>query len=183
MSEVEALHRRSCVADAHADSLMWNRDLTVGSERGHVDFERLRAAGVKLQCFTIVTRGFPYLRSFPLFARYCGWPAAARRSEWSRALWQIDQLHRFCERSKGLVEVATQRKQLEENVSRGILSAVLGIEGGHAIEGEISRVEELFTRGVRFMGPVHLSNNELGGYSFLLILRRRLTSFARRVLE
>jgi len=183
MSEVEALHRRICVADAHADSLMWNRDLTVRSDQGHVDFERLRTAGVKLQCFTVVTRGFPYLGSFPLFARYCRWPAAARRSEWSRALWQIEQLHRFCERSKGQVAVTTQRRQLEENVPRGVLSAVLGIEGGHAIEGEISRVEELFRRGVRFMGPVHLSNNQLGGSSFPLMLRRGLTSFGRDVLD
>jgi len=37
-SEALAIHRRVCVADGHADALMWNRDLTVGSERGHVDF-------------------------------------------------------------------------------------------------------------------------------------------------
>ena len=43
---------------------MWNRDLTVRSEEGHVDFPRLREAGVKLQCFTIVTRGFPFIGGF-----------------------------------------------------------------------------------------------------------------------
>ena len=34
------------VADAHADSLMWNRDLTKASSEGHVDFPRLAEAGV-----------------------------------------------------------------------------------------------------------------------------------------
>ena len=30
------------LADGHADSLMWNRDLTVASGEGHVDFPRMR---------------------------------------------------------------------------------------------------------------------------------------------
>ena len=36
-------------ADGHADSLMWNRDLTVASGEGHVDFPRMRQGGVRLQ--------------------------------------------------------------------------------------------------------------------------------------
>jgi len=40
------------LADGHADSLLWNRDLTRRHRRGHVDFPRLREAGVRLQCFT-----------------------------------------------------------------------------------------------------------------------------------
>ena len=32
------------LADGHADSLLWNRDLTVRHRRGHVDFPRLREA-------------------------------------------------------------------------------------------------------------------------------------------
>jgi len=44
------------LADGHADSLMWNRDLTQRSDRGHVDFPRLQEAGTRIQCFTMVTR-------------------------------------------------------------------------------------------------------------------------------
>ena len=56
------------LADAHADSLMWNRDLNQLSNKGHVDFPRLVKAGVRLQCFTVVTQGFPFVGGFPLFA-------------------------------------------------------------------------------------------------------------------
>ena len=59
--DIGELHRRVAVADGHADSLMWNRDLNCASEQGHVDFPRLKEAGVKIQCFTVVTRGLPVL--------------------------------------------------------------------------------------------------------------------------
>ena len=79
-------------------------------------------------------------RSVP---RWRGWPAEARRSEWTRALWQIEQLEGFCRRSEGQARITTSAAALEENVAQGRLSAILGVEGGHAIEGQVERVAEL----------------------------------------
>src|SRR5688572_29872354 len=162
---------------------MWNRDLNLKSNEGHVDFPRLREAGVKLQCFTVVTRGFPFIGGFPLFAAYRGWPSQARRGEWARAVWQIDRLAEFCRRSQGSASIATSGAALEENIAADRLSAIVGIEGAHAIQGEVKRVRELFARGVRFMSLTHLSNNELGGSSFPLMGDRGLTPHGREVLE
>lgn len=183
MNDVKALHQRWCIADGHADSLMWNRDLCVRSEEGHVDFPRLREAGVKLQCFTIVTRGFPFIGGFPVFASWRGWPVEARQSEWTRAVWQIDRLADFCRRSEGQARLTTTAAALEDNVAHGRLSAVLGVEGGHAIEGRVERVAELHRRGVRFMGLTHLSNNDLGGSSFPMMGNRGLTPLGHEVVE
>src|SRR5712664_3445084 len=158
--DAQELQRRAFVADAHADSLMWNRDLTVQSAEGHVDFPRLQQAGVKLQCFTIVTRGLPIVGAFPIFAAYRGWPRRARRGEWARASWQIDRMEEFCRRSAGKAAIARGAGEIEQNLRAGRLSAVFGIEGGHALEGRLDRVRELFARGVRFMGLTHLGNNE-----------------------
>jgi len=181
--DAQELQRRAFVADAHADSLMWNRDLTVPSAEGHVDFPRLQEAGVKLQCFTIVTRGLPVIGAFPVFAAYRGWPAEARRGEWARASWQIDRMEDFCRRSGGKAAIASRAANIEENLRLGCLSAVLGIEGAHALQGRVARVRELFARGVRFMGLTHLGNNELGGSSFPSIARRGLTRLGYEVLE
>ncbi|TSC24580.1 dipeptidase [Corallococcus sp. Z5C101001] len=183
MGDVKELHRRWCIADGHADSLMWNRDLCERSSEGHVDFPRLREAGVKLQCFTLVTRGFPFIGGFPLFAAWRKWPREARGSEWTRALWQIERLDAFCARSGDTVRVATTGAGLEDNLAHGRLSAVLGVEGGHAIEGQVSRLEELYRRGVRFMGLTHLSNNDLGGSSFPMMGNRGLTPLGHQVME
>jgi membrane dipeptidase len=183
MSDVKELHRRWCVADGHADSLMWNRDLCARSTEGHVDFPRLREAGVKLQCFTLVTRGFPFIGGFPVFATWRGWPREARKSEWSRAVWQIERLEEFCRRSEDQVRITTSAAALEDNLAHGRLSAVLGVEGGHAIEGRVERLAELHRLGVRFMGLTHLSNNDLGGSSFPMMGNRGLTPLGHQVVE
>ncbi|MBU8900192.1 peptidase M19 [Corallococcus sp. H22C18031201] len=183
MVDVNELHRRWCIADGHADSLLWNRDLSVRSEEGHVDFPRLREAGVKLQCFTIVTRGFPFVGGFPVFAAWRGWPRAARASEWSRALWQVSRLEEAAARSDDTVRITTTGAALEDNLAHGRLSAVLGVEGGHAIEGQVERLAQLHARGVRFMGLTHLSNNELGGSSFPMMGNRGLTPLGHEVMS
>lgn len=181
--DLDELHRRVPIADGHADSLMWNRDLNVASEEGHVDFPRLRAAGVKIQAFTIVTRGLPVIDGFPLFMRKERWPAEARKSEWTRCLWQLGRLDGFCAASGGLAAVAGTKGALASNLEGGRLSAVVGIEGAHAIEGDVSRVKTLFDRGVRFMSLTHLANNELGGTSTPLLGNRPLTPLGREVLD
>src|SRR5687767_8314456 len=93
------------LADAHADSLMWNRDLNQLSNKGHVDFPRLVKAGVRLQCFTVVTQGFPFVGGFPLFAAVHGWPPHARGGLWARAIFQIERLKQLCEASSGKVHL------------------------------------------------------------------------------
>jgi membrane dipeptidase len=181
--DIEALHRRVAVSDAHADSLMWNRDLTRASTEGHVDFPRLKEAGVKLQCFTIVTRGLPVIDGFSLFAWRRKWPAHARENEWTRCTWQIDRLEHFCRESNGAASIASTAAQLEANLKEGRISAVIGVEGAHALGGRADRVATLYERGVRFMSLTHLANNELGGTSTPLSGNRPLTPYGREVLD
>lgn len=181
--DIGELHRRVAVADGHADSLMWNRDLTCASPQGHVDFPRLREAGVKIQCFTVVTRGLPLIDGFSLFMARQRWPRHARVDEWARCIFQLDRLAFFCRESKGTASIAATSAQLEKNLTDGRLSAVLGIEGGHALKGKVERVKELYARGVRFMSLSHLSNNELGGTSTPLFGNKPLTPHGRDVLD
>ncbi|ABF43039.1 Zn-dependent dipeptidase [Candidatus Koribacter versatilis Ellin345] len=49
------LHQSLFIADLHADSLLWGRDLLKRSTIGHVDLPRLQEANVSLQVFTVVT--------------------------------------------------------------------------------------------------------------------------------
>ena len=50
------LYRQLVVADLHADSLLWGRDLLARGHRGHVDVPRLVEGGVAIQAFTVVTK-------------------------------------------------------------------------------------------------------------------------------
>src|ERR1044071_7519828 len=51
-----ALHATLDVADMHADSLLWKRDLLGRSDRGHVDLPRLIEGHYALQVFSSVTK-------------------------------------------------------------------------------------------------------------------------------
>lgn len=181
--DLEALHKRVPITDGHADSLMWNRDLTRASNKGHVDFPRLQQAGVKIQCFTIVTRGFPPVDTFAAFAWQRGWPKEARASLWRRCTAQLDAMARFCAAAPTVAAIANTGKELTANLKANRISAVLGVEGAHAIEGDLSRVETLYQRGVRFMSLTHLGNNELGGTSTPFFGNRPLTTKGEEVLE
>lgn len=54
-SEQQKLHDNLFIADGHADTLMWSRDILRESGRGHVDVPRLARGNIRLQAFTIVT--------------------------------------------------------------------------------------------------------------------------------
>ncbi|HYG69082.1 MAG TPA: membrane dipeptidase, partial [Anaeromyxobacteraceae bacterium] len=173
--------RRLPLADGHADSLMWNRDLTVRNVLGHVDFPRLREANVQLQCFTVVTRGYPVVDGLGAFAALTGWPRAARRGPWARCVFQLDRMRDLCARSGGAVRVTTTSAALAANLAEGRVSAVLGVEGAHALEGRPDRVAELAARGVRFMSLTHLGHNGLGGTSSPLHGDRPLSALGHEV--
>jgi membrane dipeptidase len=44
----------------------------------------------------------------------------------------------------------------------GVIAALLGIEGAHALEGDLDRVDFFARRGVRYLGFLHFSANEAG---------------------
>jgi hypothetical protein len=51
-----AVQKTLDVADMHADSLLWKRDLLTRSTRGMVDLPRLQAGNYALQVFSSVTK-------------------------------------------------------------------------------------------------------------------------------
>jgi len=188
-----ALHRRLFVADLHADSLLWHRDLLERSTRGHVDLPRLQAGNVALQVLTTVTRsprGLNYQHNeadapddITLLALVQRWPPRTWRSRTERALYQAERLEDFAARSHGQLVQVRDRGDLEELVARrargeAITGAILGTEGSHALDGEIANVERLYTAGFRVMGLQHFFDNELGG-SLHGVSGAGLTDFGR----
>ena len=47
----------------------------------------------------------------------------------------------------------------------GIAAGFLGIEGAHALEGNVANVARLYDAGFRMMSPSHFFDNEMGGSS------------------
>jgi microsomal dipeptidase-like Zn-dependent dipeptidase len=176
--EALALHRASDVVDLHADTLLWPRSPLARGRTGHVDLPRLRAGGVGLQVFTIVTRvpvdatfertDADSLDAVTLLALSNRWPAAAVRSLTERALYQARKLEAAAEASGGDLVRIESRGDLERLLrlrahDPNVVGAILGVEGAHALGGDLENLQPLFDAGVRVIGLAHFFDNAFAG--------------------
>ena len=171
------LHKKLLVADLHADSLLWNRDLLDRGTRGHVDVPRLIEGNVALQAFTIVTKSprgqniesnDDTTDNVTMLVVAQRWPLATWSSLKERALYQARKLHEAEARSEGrfvIIKTADDlAKYLERRKSNpSITAGLLGIEGAHALDKELANIDVLFDAGFRMMAPTHFFDNDIGG--------------------
>jgi membrane dipeptidase len=172
-----ALHERLFVADLHADTLLWGRDPLARGTRGHVDLPRLVEGGVALQAFTVVTkspRGLNIERNddrtddiTPLVVAL-RWPPATWRSLRARALYQAERLQGAAGRSRGGLTLVRSAADLDRFVARRAsdrraVGSFLGLEGSHALEGDLANVDVLADAGFRMMAPTHFFDTDIGG--------------------
>jgi len=172
-----ALHERLIVADLHADSLLWGRDLLVRGERGHVDVPRLIEGNVALQVFAATTKSPRHLNierneddsdDIILLALALGWPPATWRSLLARALHLAARADSMARRSAGRLTIVRSRADLEAHLARRtpswpVTAGLLAIEGAHALDGDPANVEVVADAGFRMMSPSHFFDNAFGG--------------------
>ena len=194
--EVAQFHDTLFIADLHADSLLWKRDLLMRSNIGHIDLPRLQDGNVALQVFSATTKspsGLNYDQNtadsddITMLAVLQFWPIATWNSIYERARYQLQKLWEFSEESDGeLLVVQSQadlralidRRQAGENVTAGIYL----IEGAHPLEGDIGNLDRLFKQGLRISGLTHFFDNALGG-SLHGVSGAGLTEFGRHVVQ
>lgn len=170
------LHDRLLIADLHSDSLVWGYDLNEKQDHNHVDVPRLIEGNVSIQAFTVVTKSPRGLNidknndeSDNIF-----WLALAQRqpienlsSLTKRALWQASKLKEYAMASQGKLVIITNKRDLadltERRRTQKIVGGWLGIEGAHALDGNVDNVEILFNAGFRMMSPSHFFDSEMGG--------------------
>jgi membrane dipeptidase len=170
------LHQKLLVADLHADSLLWKRDLIEKDNIGQVDLPRLQEGNVALQAFTVVTKSPKGLnieqnddKTDNIFwlALSEMQPLENLSSLTARAVYQAGKLHRLAERSEGKLVVIKSKKDLqnflEKRKTEKLIGGWLGIEGAHALDGKVENVDVLFAAGFRMMSPSHFFDTEMGG--------------------
>ena len=172
-----ALHDRLWVADLHADSLLWGRDLLARGTRGHVDVPRLVEGNVALQVFAASTKSPRHLNiernddrsdDVILLALALGWPPATWRRLLPRALHMAARADSMAARSDGRLTIIRSRADLAAyEVARAarpaITAGLLAIEGAHALDGDPANVEVVADAGFRMMSPSHFFDNAFGG--------------------
>ncbi len=172
-----ALHRQLTIADLHADSLLWGRDLLERDTDGHIDIPRLADGNVALQIFSLPTkspRGLNIERnednSDTIFwlALVDRWPKATWNSLTQRALYQARRLHQFAKGSRGGFVVIESADDLANYLGRrshngNLTAGLLSIEGAHALDGKLENLDVLYRAGYRMMSPSHFFDTDIGG--------------------
>jgi membrane dipeptidase len=143
---VRALLARRPVFDAHVDAIGFALDL--GHDLGALSpgqFDLVRAAEGGLGTWVVVC-----------------WPDPAHHLARSfvRANEMIDAAHALAARHPARFRIVRDAAELDAARADGAIAGILGIEGGHALEESLTKLEELHARGLRLLTLVwnnHLS--------------------------
>lgn len=172
-----ALHATLRVADLHADSLLFGRDLTKRSDVGHVDIPRMIEGRVALQVFSMAVKtpsGLNIERNADTsdevikIALAKRWPIAT----WTRLMPRVEHLaanaRGFAARSGGTFRIIETREDLfgylaDRMADPGITAGMLSIEGAHALDGDPANVEVVADWGIRMISPAHFFDTAFGG--------------------
>jgi membrane dipeptidase len=153
MDHIEQLHHRAIVIDMHADTILRvhdeGADLAAGAPGWHLDLNLMRAGGVDAQFFSIWADPHEY------------WGEAAT----DRALDLIGALDRQLEKHPERMERALTAADIRRISASGKLAALMGVEGGHAINDDLDVLREFHQRGVRYMTLTHSRTTSWAGSS------------------
>jgi microsomal dipeptidase-like Zn-dependent dipeptidase len=172
-----ALQKTLDVADMHADSLLWKRDLLIRSDRGQVDLPRLQAGHYALQVFSSVTKT-PKNQNYDANSGDTDnitqlvvadlQPMRTWNSLLQRSLYHAEKLKRFADRSNGQLRLITSRADLQKLVAdrragSNVVGAMLSVEGLQDLEGKIDNLDKLHAAGFRMAGLAHFFDNDIAG--------------------
>ncbi len=131
------LHQKAIVVDTHNDILnacfekhySFDQDL---KGKTHSDLSRFKEGGIDVQIFSI-------------------WCDGLKEKPFSYANEQIDTLYSTALRNTGKIRIVKSTAELLKTVHNKKLAAMIGVEGGHMIESDLSKLDSLYKRGARYM--------------------------------
>ncbi|HYN85654.1 MAG TPA: membrane dipeptidase, partial [Pyrinomonadaceae bacterium] len=153
------LHRKAIVVDGHNDitEIMVDEryDLaTPSAGKYHTDLARLKQSGMTGQFFSVYIDR-KYASKEHAAGKYLVEGGSARR-----ALDLIDVIYRMAEKYPQDLSMAYSTDDIRRAKKQNKVGALLGIEGGHAIENSLSALREFYRLGVRYMTLTHNNTNE-----------------------
>ncbi|MDP4261816.1 MAG: dipeptidase [Bacteroidota bacterium] len=133
------LHQKAILADTHNDvlssSVLEGKDISHRLTTGHSDLDRWKEGGVDVQFFSVWTDKTP----------------RNKEGFFKDANQEIDSLDAIVNRNPQRIILAKDYKEVKEGIRGKKLVALIGVEGGHMIEDDLHKLEELYKRGMRYM--------------------------------
>ncbi len=170
-AEVQRVHQSALLIDSHNDVTSFTVDgMDIGQPqpKRHTDLSKLKQGGVGAVFFAVYVSG-----------RYVEGNHAAHRT-----LEMIDTVkHDIASRYPNGFQLATTADQIEAAKRNGKIAALLGVEGGHAIEDSLRLLRTYFDLGVRYMTLTHSNSNNWADSSGDAGRHNGLTTFGKQVVK
>ncbi len=148
--EVMRVHKSALLIDTHNDVTSLTVDgydigqRNTSGKPTHTDIPRMKEGGLGAQFFAV------YVDSKFVEGNHAA----------NRTLQMIDTVrHDIVDRYPNDFELATTAAQIEAIHKRGKIAALMGIEGGHAIEDSLRLLRDYYVLGVRYMTLTHSNTN------------------------
>ena len=151
-SSWQSIHNSALIIDTHADTpgrfVDENFDLAQDAGRGYVDFNKIKAGNLGAEFFSIWVD-----------------PKAFKGQEIKRALDMIDSIYQQAQRHPDRMVMAFSTQDILAAHRQHKLAALMGLEGGHAIQGDMRVLRDYYRLGVRYLTLTWSNTNELGDSS------------------
>jgi membrane dipeptidase len=167
---------RPLIVDTHADTtqriVYQGASFLDGIPGAHLDLPKMRAGGLDAQFFSIFVS-----------------PRRTPPSDYfSEAMKQINAIQRLAAGSGGRLAFAGTARDIRDNAAHGVPSALLGVEGGHALgpgteDQQLDHLRQFAAAGVRYLTLTWTNSNAIGGSSGDDGDIQGLTPFGRRVID
>ncbi|MFO0014907.1 MAG: dipeptidase [Planctomycetota bacterium] len=147
--EALRIHRRGYVFDGHND-LPWEIrtktsrqfdeiDLRSPQTKFHTDIDRLRSGNVGAQFWSV----------------YVPVETIEKGTAFQTTIEQIRLVNDMIARYPDVFELALDAEDVDRIRSHGKIASLIGMEGGHCIEGSIGKLRQLHSMGARYMTLTH----------------------------
>jgi membrane dipeptidase len=170
--EVARVHKAALLIDTHNDvtsRTLTGFDIGEKANSGHTDIHRLRKGGYSAQFFAV----------------YVAAAFANDHTAANRTMQMIDTVrHDIVQRHPQTFELAYTVADIERIRKSGKIAALMGIEGGHAIEDSLRLLRNFYALGIRYMTLTHSNTNNWAGSSGDIAGRTKgLTQFGKQVVR
>jgi len=170
VTHAKQVHQKAIIFDAHCDTLLdivsHKRSLGDRSSIGHLDIPRLKEGGINIQIFAA-------------FIDDIYKPDRALK----RTIQIFDSFYQELEKNNDEISLVTKYNQIEKVNNAGKLAAILSIEGGEALEGDLGVLRVLYKLGVRLITLTWNQRNQIADGVSESRTASSLTEFGLKVVE